>query len=200
MGWEVALGLLISGAAAAANNEQVARRQDRTAASAIQAQGRKQRVADGRVASEIDKLADSTSQDERATRLDQYMQTLAKSRSGMEGGLTPGIGSGEFQRDSASAADAVRDYAAKSAGLMSRIDAPMLQRQGEGFGYGNLATDIGMISRESEGQRFLDELRMKAIRRNPWLDAVSSAAGGYARGRAGGGTSEPQTMFGPGTI
>ena len=39
---------------------------------------------------------------------------------------------------------------------MARIEAPRLQRQGEAFDYGRLATDIDGLSREAAGQSFID--------------------------------------------
>ena len=36
---------------------------------------------------------------------------------------------------------------------MARADAPGMQRQGEGFGFGKLATDIGLMQRESRGAK-----------------------------------------------
>ena len=111
------------------------------------------------------------------------MQTLRTNKGQIEGGLTPNIGGDAFREDAASAAGRVQAGAADSAGLLSRIDAPGLQRQGEAFSYGRLGTDLGLINREAKGQAFMDDLRLKAIRRNPWLDAASSLMGGAAGAR-----------------
>lgn len=169
-------------AAQVANSERTARKQDQQAAQGIQRQGRLQRQADERVNQQISDLEGSSSQQARAERQAQYMDTLRRNRASLEGGLTPGIGSETFRDDSARAVEGVHDFAGRSAGLLSRMDAPGMQRQDESFGYGRTATDLGMIGRESAGDRFLDELRIRAIRNNPWVDAASQAAMGYASG------------------
>lgn len=172
----------VSAAASAYNTQRTARRQDSAAADSIRNQSRIQRQADERVNQEVAELEGSTAADERRQRLGEYMQQLRAGDAGLTAGLTPSIGSDAFREDSAAAADAVRSGAGRTAGLMSRIDAAGMQRQGEGFGYGRLATDIGLIGRRSRGQEFMDSLRMRSIQRNPWIDAgasvLQSAAGG----------------------
>lgn len=182
--------LLATAAAAGAqayNTNQTMRRQDRAAADSIRYQSRLQREADARVNQEVQSLEASTAEDERAQRLSQYMDTLRAGDANLTAGLTPGVGSEAFREDSAAAADAVRSGAGRTAGLMSRIDAAQMQRQGEGFGYGRLATDIGLIGRRSQGQAFMDDLRMRSIQRNPWIDAGAAVLQGMAGGLAGGG-------------
>jgi len=63
-----------------------------------------------------------------------------------------------------------------------------MQRQGEAFGYGHLATDIGLIGRESAGQRFIDELRLNSIRRSAGMDLAAGLMGA-ASGAVGAGAS-----------
>lgn len=189
----IGLGLSAAGAGASAYNaKRTADRQDRQLATSIINQGRKQQVADTAVNEEVRKLEDSNAADERAGRLAEYMDIVAKNRGTAEAGLTPGLGSERFQSDAAAATKATQGYAGKMADLMARIDAPSLQRQGEGFAYGKLATDLGLIGREASGQAFLDQLKLNRIQRNPWLDmaaaGLSGAGGGMAAG-AGAGSS-----------
>lgn len=169
------------------NTQQTAKRQDNAAADSIRNQSRIQRRADERVNEEVGELEASTSADERASRMGQYMETLRKGKGQLEAGLTGNIGSDTFRADAARAAGDVQAYAGDNASLMSRMDAPGLQRQGEAFGYGNLGTDLDLIQRQSQGQSFMDDLRMRSIRRNPWIDAASSFAGRAAGVMAGGG-------------
>lgn len=190
--------LLATAAAAGAqayNTNQTARRQDSAAAGAIRSQSRLQREADARVNDEVQNLEGSTAEDERAQRLNEYMGALRAGDANLTAGLTPGVGSEAFREDSAAAADSVRGGAGRTAGLMSRIDAAGMQRQGEGFGYGRLATDIGLIGRRSQGQEFMDSLRMRSIQRNPWIDAgaqvLQGAAGGMGGMGGGGGWAPP---------
>lgn len=185
--WVAAVVALAAAAANQYNTQQTAKRQDNQAAIGLIEQGRKQREADAKVNAEVQKLKGSNSSDERATALQNYMTTLARNKQNSNAGLTPQVGGAAFKTDAATAADGVQAGAANTAGLMARIDAPGMQRQGEGFDYGNLATDLSLISRQAKGEDFLNMLRIKAIRRNPWIDAGAAAANGYASSYRGGG-------------
>lgn len=171
------------------NTEKTADRQDAALADSIINQSRKQREADARVGEEVQKLEGSTAADERAERLAQYMDVVGRNRDSLQAGLVPGVGSDRFQADAQGSAAAAESYAGKMADLMARVDAGSLQRQREGFGYGRLATDLSRVAREASGQSFLDELRLRGIRRNPWLDAaaagMSGAAGAMGSGASG---------------
>ena len=176
------IGLGLAAAAAGAqqyNTRQTAKRQDQQAAAGIRQQGIRQQAADARVNEAVSELEGSTAEAARAQRLDEYMTGLRRNRGNMQSGLAPSIGSQAFRDDSARAAEDVQNYAERSAGLLSRIDAPAMQRQGEAFGMGNLATDIGLIGRQSAGDQFINDLRLRAIRRNPWIDAGAQVAGAY---------------------
>lgn len=187
----VGLGLAAASAAAQAQNSRnTAKRQDQQAAQGIRQQGVRQQAADAKVNESIAQLEGSTAQEAREQRLDEYMTGLRRNRGGMQAGLTPAIGSQAFRDDSAQAADDVQSYAERSAGLLSRIDAPGMQRQGEAFGYGNLATDIGLIGRQSAGDQFINDLRLRAIRKNPWIDAGAQVVGAYGGAMAAGGGSQ----------
>lgn len=195
-----AIGLALAAAAAGGqyyNTTKTAERQDNQAALGIQNQSRIQKQADAKVNDVVTKLADSNAADAKASRLDDYLNVLRRNRSTTQAGLTPNIGSDTFKTDAAAAASGVSSYADKTAGLMARMDAPGIQRQQEGFDYGNLATDIGLIGRESQGQNFLDQLKMGRIRRNAKIDLGSgllmAGAGAAANGAGGAGTKQGTT-------
>lgn len=198
-----AIGLALAAAAAGGqyyNTQHTAARQDQAATNAILNQSKIQKQADSAVNDEVAKLQGSNSADEAQTRLDDYMGVLRANRARTENGLTPNVGSTAFQTDAATRATGADEFAAKTAGLMARIDAPQMQRQGEAFSYGNLGTDLGLIGRQSQGQNFIDQLKLNAIRRNAKIDLASglmSAAGGSMAGAAGSGGG---FGFGPGTI
>lgn len=180
------------------NATNTAKRQDNQAALGIQNQSRIQKQADAKVNDAVAKLADSNAADAKASRLDDYMNVLRRNRSTVEAGLTPNIGSDTFKTDAATAASDASSYADKTAGLMARMDAPGIQRQQEGFDYGNLATDIGLIGRESQGQSFLDQLKLGRIRRNAKIDLGSGllmAGAGAAASGAGGAAAKQGTTY-----
>lgn len=169
--------------------ERVARKQDEATAQSLLGQSRKQQDADRRVNDEITNVAASTAADERNQSLEQYMGQLQRTRKQATAGLDAPFGGLTFQGDAAAARAGADTSAARTADLMARIDAPGRQRQDEAFGYGKLATDIDMLSREAAGQNFVDQMRIRAIRRRPEMDLLSSgmiAAGGAMGG--GGGT------------
>lgn len=185
----VAMAVMAAAAAAqAAETQRVARKQDGQAADAIRNQSAKQREADAKVNEEVGKLQGSSSGDEKAKRMADYSAMLRRNKAVQGGGLSaPIVGSQAFRNDAAAANDDVQREGMATADLMARIDAPGMQRQGEGFGFGKLATDISMIGRESRGQAFLDDLKLRAIRRNPWVDVAAGVASSMAGAMGGGG-------------
>lgn len=192
MATSTAIALALAAAAAGGsyyNTQQTAHRQDQAAADAIRNQSKIQKQADTDVNNTVNKLAGSNSAAATAQRLNDYMTTLRRSRANTEAGLSPVIGSDTFKTDARTAANDVSGYAAKTANLMARIDAPTIQRQNEGFDYGKLSTDLGLVGRQSQGQSFLDQLRLNNIRRNAKIDLASgllSAGAGAAAGGLGG--------------
>lgn len=168
------------------NTRRTAQKQDNALADSIRNQSARQRVVDSKVNDEVRKLEASRSNDERATALQNYTQTLKRNAGALQQGLTPGVGSDTFKADAAQASTDATKYAGDTAGLMARVDAPNMQRQGEAFSRGMLGTDIDVESRGARGQAFLDELRLRGIRRSPWMDAAATMASSYAGGMAGG--------------
>lgn len=192
MGQFIPLAISLAGAALQADEtSRVQRKNEDTLNTQLIQRGNRQRTADERVDKEVQELADSTSEDERVKRLGQYMDTLERGKRMATAGLTPNVGSSAFQQDAAQAAADVMTGAGQRAGLMARIDAPQLQRQGEAFSYGRAATDLDLIKRQAEGDEFVNQIRLRAIRRRPEIDliagALSSAGGAMAGGAAGGG-------------
>lgn len=190
-----AIALALAAAAAGGtyyNTQHTAQRQDEAAANGIRNQSLLQKQADAKVNDAVHELQGSTSADAKAQRLDDYLNVLRANKGKQNEGLTPNVGSQTFQTDAASRAAGANNFAAKTAGLMARMDAPGIQRQNEGFGYGNLATDLNLVGRQAQGQNFLDQLRLNAIRRNAKIDLASSlmmsgagAAYGAGAGAAG---------------
>jgi hypothetical protein len=189
MGAEVLIPLAIAAVSTGAqvyNTRRTANKQDAALAGSIRNQASKQRQIDARTNAEVAKLEQSRSADEAAASRAAYGEQLRRNRAAMEGGLTPNVGSAAFKEDAAQGVKEVGGYADETAGLMSRMDAPTMQRQGEGFGFQQLATDNMITGREAQGQAFMDDLRLRAIRRNPWIDAASQIGMAYA-GTMGGG-------------
>lgn len=188
----LATGTIIALATAAAsagitafNTHQTAKKQDRALATDIRNQGEKRREGEARTNAEIEKLKLSTSEDERQKKLTAYTDALRKKQGEITSGLTNGVGGETFQQDASTAAQGAVNYGMENADTMSRIDAPIDQRVGEGVSFGNLGIDMNTIAREAQGRHFLDQLRYNSIRRNPWIDAGASMIGAAGGAMAG---------------
>lgn len=190
MGQFIPIAIALAGTAAQqAETQRVERKQDEETAQGLLNQSRRQQDADRRVNDEIAQLETSTAADDRAQRLGQYMQQLQRGQRQALSGLNSPIGGATFQADAGAARTGADNAAATTAGLMSRIDAPQLQRQQEAFGYGKLATDLDMEARASRGQQFIDQLRLRQIRRRPEVDLLAGLATSAGGAMAGGGAS-----------
>lgn len=174
------------------NTTQTAKRQDAEAAAGIRQQSKKQGEADAKVAEEVQRLAASTAEDERARGLGSFMDTLRRT-SGAAGSGLGGPGGEAFQQAAGEALTGVSDYGRGNADLLSRIDAAQQQRQGEAFGYGRLGTDLGLIGRESAGDAFINQLRLQGIRRNAGMDLAAGLLASGA-GSMGGGATGANTL------
>ncbi|HEL4828994.1 TPA: hypothetical protein UOC34_000160 [Stenotrophomonas maltophilia] len=190
MGQFIPIAIALAGTAAQqAETQRVERKQDQETAQGLLSQSRRQQEADRRVNDEIAQLETSTADAARNDRLGQYMQQLQRGRKQAVAGLEGPIGGATFQADAGAARASADNAAATTAGLMSRIDAPQLQRQQEAFGYGKLATDLDMEARASRGQQFIDQLRLRQIRRRPEVDLLAGLATAAGGSMAGGGAA-----------
>lgn len=190
MGQFIPIAIALAGTAAQqAETQRVERKQDQETAQGLLNQSRRQQEADRRVNDEIAQLETSTADAARNERLGQYMQTLQRGRKQAVAGLEAPIGGATFQTDAGAARTGADNAAAATAGLLSRIDAPQLQRQQEAFGYGKLATDLNMEARASRGQQFIDQLRLRQIRRRPEVDLLAGLATAAGGSMAGGGAA-----------
>jgi hypothetical protein len=189
-----ALAALATGATTY-NTINTARRQDSNAAQGIFDQQQRQREADTRLNQELAGLETSSPEDERKTALDRYLQQLRTSKAQIQGG-TPVVGANERYGTDVTASQAgVQNYGEQVSDLLSRIFAAGEQRRGEGYSAGRTASDVAGISRNAEGDAFLNRLRASQIRRNPWIDAGAQLAGASAGAAASGAGSSDAEEF-----
>jgi hypothetical protein len=169
------------------NTRQTANKQDSAAAAGIRSQADRQRQADARTNQIIDAQAASTPDAAKMDTLGQYMQQVRASAAGAGRGIQQaGATSQAAEESAADAALGVSSYGGKIAELMAAMDAPQLQRRQEAVSMARGGSDIERVASFAGGDNFLNQLRLQGIRRNPWLDAFSSFAGGAASGAAGG--------------
>lgn len=197
MTW-VMVGIALVGAAANVyNTQQTAKKQDRALAAKITQQGKKQDMANAKIAEALAQQQGSDSADEQAAAMENYMTTLrgGQQASGLNNG--PGGFSDEYRQGVAQAEGAVNAYGGQRADILSRMDAPRLQRMNEGILFDNLANELRMIGREASGDAYLDDLRIRGIVRDPWIDAFSQVATSYGRGAAGNAANAADYSIGP---
>ena len=178
---------LAAAGASAYNTQQTAKRQDNAAAEGIRKQAENQRRATANVNKTVEQVGKSSAEPDRMQAREQFLtairQRAGQARQGM--GAT-GLSSAYDQLAGSEAANA-EQYALGQAGNLATIEGATRQRQREGNAFGDLGMNLDAMSGDVRGDQFLTDLRVRGIRRNPWIDAASAAAGGIAGGYGGGG-------------
>lgn len=204
MSW-VAVGTAVLAATATyANNRQVARRQDNELARQLRQQYGLQQQQNQQTQQLIQKTAQSSPDAAKSNLLDQFMAKLrAENPNAVRPLAQVGNVSGAYTKAANDAALGISNYGASNAGLLSAIDAPSLQRQAEAANLSRYGSDLNEIKRRSAADQFLSQMRLQAIRPNPWLTAVADGARAYGMARAsgaGGGGGGSGQMNGTGDI
>lgn len=102
-----------------------------------------------------------------------------------------GAVSDAYKTGADAAAKAIGDYGMTTAGLMSRIDTPTLQRQQEGMAMSQLRSTLGNIQRKAASDDYLANLRQQDIQANPWVSLASGLMGMGAGVAARSGVNDP---------
>ncbi|MGO1069320.1 hypothetical protein [Lysobacter sp. CA199] len=184
------------------NTNKTAERQDNALASQLRGQAERQREADAKTSDLIQKTAQSSGEDERANSLDGFLRQIkAQQGAANSGTYQEGAVSESFKKSGADAALGIADYGNKVADLMSRIDAPRQQRVNEAVDSVRFGNEIDQIKRVGAGEDFLAQLRLRGVKRDPWIDLAAGVAQGagsaYAgRGASTGGSAGSKTAFG----
>lgn len=191
MGTEVLVGLALSALGTGAqvyNQRQTAKKQDNALAQQIRRQGERQKEADAKVAQLIQQRQGSDAEGERRASMDKYMQALQAKQGNATAGLNQVGALSQAAKDgTAAAALGIAQEGGETADLLSRIDAPMQQRQREANENTRFGQDIDLIRRMASGDSYVDQLRFQGIRENPWLSAAGSVLSGMGGQIAGGG-------------
>jgi len=191
------------------NTQKTAQRQDNQMAAQLRQQGKRQHDADAKVNELITKTAGSNPDSEKADILGKYMAQMQATG----GNATQGLGqvgavSDAYTKSANDAALGIGDYGKHVAGLLSRMDAPGMQRTGEALDAARFESDLNRIKRFSAGDDFLAKLKFDQIRRNPYLDLASGLMGGASSamgagagaGATGSGTGIASAFFGNGGL
>ena len=176
------------------NTQKTAQRQDDAMAAQLRQQGKRQQDADAKVNELIAKTAASNPDAEKNDILGKYMQQMQVTGGNATNGLAQvGATSDAYKQSANNAALGIGDYGKHVAGLLSRMDAPAMQRNDERLDAARFESDLNRIKRFSAGDDFLAKLKYDQIRRNPYLDLASGLMSGAAGAMGGGwGTGSTQ--------
>ena len=181
------------------NQNQLQNKQEDTIVSGIQQQKKRQGEINNQTQELLSKFQGSNPEQDKARLLAAYTQQLGKNRPMANAGLTEIAGaSGDYKAGTQDAALGIADYGSMLSSLMSRVDAPQYQRQREGVMMGDYGIDLDRVKRASQGDAFINEMRLKSLHSNPWLSALSSALSG-AGAAAGTGNGSILDIFSGGT-
>lgn len=198
--WAVGAAI-VAATADYANNQQVAHRQDSELANQLRQQYGLQQQENAQVNQLVQKTARSSPDKARSSLLDQYMQELqAKNGSAVRPLAQVGNVSDAYTKAANDAALGISNYGTTNANLLSAIDAPSLQRQGEAANLSRYGSALNEVKRQSAADQLLSQMRLQSIRPNPWLTAVADGARAYSMASAGGGGGLAGSAGGAGNV
>ena len=135
----------------------------------------------------VEPAGKSSADSDRTPARQQFLTAFRPRSSQARQGLGPtGLSSAYDQLAGSEAANA-EQYALGQAGNLATIEGATRQRQREGNAFGDLGMNLDAMGGDVRGDQFLTDLRVRGIRRNPWIDAAAAAANGYASGGMYGG-------------
>lgn len=164
------------------NTRRTAQKQDRALAEGIRQQAKIQKRGNQQISDALSKLEKSRPGAEQASALEQYRQAIrGTEQQARSGQAVEGLSEAYDEATRAGTATA-QGNVGNIADLLSRIDAPGLQRQREAIGTADLGLNLSTLGRDAQGADFLSRMKAQNIRRNPWLDAAAAAMNSYAGG------------------
>jgi hypothetical protein len=173
------------------NTNKTAKKRDKATLQSMQRQNELQRKASARTMADLNKLEQSTPDDENATRQSQVRTQLRKAQAMALAGINP-TGGGDAVTDLADqAGTSAVGYGDFINRELAGIDAPGLQRQGEAFDRADTNSGLARLRRDSGQESNLLRLRMAGIRDSPALGMLStglsaySGTGGFTSGNTG---------------
>jgi len=174
-------------------NRQAANRQDSALASSLRQQGQLQQQAAQDTQQLVQKVGASNPDQAKSSLLASFTNELNNARGRA---ITPlsqqGAVSQAYTKAANDASQGITDFGNTNANLLSSIDAPTVQRQGEAALLSRYGSNIAGIKRQSAADDFLTQMRLRSITPNPWLTSLGSIAQGagaaMGSGAFGGGT------------
>lgn len=169
----------VSTAAKGVNSFNTMKKKDRQAAEGIRRQGVLSSEANKRVNEQIEDIAGSTGESERAESLEGFLNAIRAAQSDTEGALDPIAGANpRFAENVEGGKAEIAASGATQASRLSRIDAPRFQRQAESARVGRTASGVNELGRQSTVEDFLTRLRVAAEQPNQLVDLLATIGQG----------------------
>lgn len=184
MGAAFLVPALISAAGTAAqyvNTSQANSRQNAAETQSIIDQQQQSSKASGDVGKLTQQIATSNPAQLADKATSQYVQQLRTNAASAQPGAAAAPGADpRYAAEQKAASSTVQNYGDTLASEKGATDAAVRQRQNEGLGMNDLATQLGGINQSSYGQAFVDQLRAQAAGTpNPWVTMGSAALQNY---------------------
>lgn len=188
-GYGLAAGAVVSALGAGttmyANNQNQKNQQQQLAASNA-TQANIEREGAARVAATTAKTAAASPGAGAQDLLASYKAALSAANPQQSGAISNVSGGSKRYAESAASAKAnVNDYATTMAKNLATTGGAQLQRIGTGQDIANTASDLGLISGQSNNESGVLKAQLAGDQANPWLTALGSVAQGAGSGLMG---------------
>lgn len=196
MSWWAVGAAVASAVVSQYNAAKTQKKRNQATMASLEEQARNQRKAAASVNENLDKLEQSSSQDEYQGRASQIRNQLRQKQAMALAGIQNTGGSEAVTEMAAAARPTAVGYGDDINRWISGIDAPMLQRQGEAWDRQNVENRLNVLRRNSAQEDALLRLKLAGIRENPWLSMLSQGLSAYsgAKGFGGGNTMSGQPL------
>jgi hypothetical protein len=179
--------------------QKTAHQQDQTLAAGIRQRSARQNEIDKNTTKLTGDLSASNPAQDVKDKLAQYLGVLTANRNNAVSGIGDVTGaSADYTKDASAAKAGVADYGNNVADIFSRIDAPQAQRTREGNMIADYGVNTDLIKRASNGEDFINNLKLQSIRPNPLMLAFATALKSYASNMGAGGAASSGGDFGSG--
>lgn len=182
-----AIGAAALSAAGTATNayseNQNMRKQDSQAADSIIQQGKINSKAEGAVGQLNNSIAKSNPQNAQKQQTAAYLAAIQQAQP-TQSATNPGVpgGSKRYTEANAASKDDIANYARATATNTAAAAAPSLQRIGEGQQIGDVASQLGRFSDESNSEQGILKTQLAGDQANPWLTSLAGVLQGAGSG------------------
>jgi hypothetical protein len=184
-----------NGVQAYAQHQQLTK-QDAILADGIVKQGMLQKQGEGDVQKATTTMSQSNAN--AAAKSAQQLQAFQKALqqgSAISSSASPDVpgASKAYKATQGTAGTSANDYVNAIANSAATTQGTQLERVGEGQTMADTASQLGVLSGQSNEQNYVTQLKTRAVQQNPWLNALgqvlkgASMATGFAAGWSGGG-------------